>query len=496
MSRIVIIEGQDQDDDKTEITSDSPDKGKQSRNNSHSDRDDRDDDFEEPRRPRIPRTPEPSSTPWAAVASLIAIFAILAVVATFVFIFASTTAPTGTASKQPSGKTPTTAVKICEKGNAQDGCICPEKKKGKACVQMVKMAAGTFTMGTNILEIKKNSPDLYEEFADAQFRHGVTFQSPFWVSKFEVTFDQWDACYFGRNKYKGYVDEEGKPIGCQFQPYDDGWGRGDRPVINVSWNEAQQYLKWLSRETGKNIRLLTEAEWEYMARGGELAPSQHIAYAFTDDLGTLLPLNSFGEPSPFHANFQPRHVQEISERECEYRRRTVPQYYAQQQNLADQLSDCSQALGSQMFFPYINNANPAGIHFVHGNVWEWVQDCYVATYKGGPFDGSSRELDDGQDGVSCEKRVLRGGSWGSASHAIRVDYRNNRAPDLKNNAVGFRIAWTDGDCIIEGCGKKKKGFFNFSRGNSGKARTSGRTSSSSSSSSYDDDDDVEDTGLD
>ncbi len=469
MSRIVIIEGQGQGEDGEPISNGSEPKATKGQG-----------ETQEPEPPYVPMPPAREAPPWGAVFALIGVVAILG---GLIFFLASTTIPTGTAAK-PAKKEATAG--ICLKGDDEEGCFCPKDSKGKsvkgkACVKMERVASGTFLMGPDIDAVRRDTPELYEEFADALPRHGVTFQEDFWVSKFEITFDQWDACFFGRDKTN--VDAEGNPIGCMTQPYDEGWGRGDRPVINVSWNQAQEYLRWLSRQTGKNIRLLTEAEWEYMARGGDEAPSQHIPYAFTDDLGTLIQYNPVAEPSAFHANYQPRHVQD-EERACEYRRRTVPQYFTETPNIADQLSDCSRIKGSrQIFFPYINNANPLGIHFVHGNVWEWVQDCYVAGYQGGPFDGSARELEEQEDGVECPKRVLRGGSWGSASHAIRVDYRNNRSPNLKSNAVGFRIAWTDGDCIVAGCDKKKRSLFNFSRGRS-------KASSAASSASSDDDDEA------
>jgi len=96
-------------------------------------------------------------------------------------------------------------------------------------------------------------------------QHRVVFAKPFAVSKFEVTFEQWDACV---------------RIGACAQASDSGYGRGDRPVINVSWNDAKQYAAWLSRITGKEYRLLTEAEWEYAARAGTTT-----IYSWGDDVG-------------------------------------------------------------------------------------------------------------------------------------------------------------------------------------------------------------------
>ena len=232
--------------------------------------------------------------PWGQVLGLLALVMLIGGVVTALVIWS----PAGTTSTtdRPSTSPSPTAVgnKICAKGKDDKAdnrmCLCPEGAKGKSCVQMVRVDEGNFRMGTDINAIREETPELFEEFADAQHRHGVTIQKPFWVSQFEITFDQWDACYFDRDKTK--VDQNGNPeSGCWHQPPDNGWGRGDRPVINVSWNDAKVYLEWLSQETGRNLRLLTESEWEYMARGGHNGPFQHISYAFTDDLGELIPFN-------------------------------------------------------------------------------------------------------------------------------------------------------------------------------------------------------------
>jgi formylglycine-generating enzyme required for sulfatase activity len=171
----------------------------------------------------------------------------------------------------------------------------------------------------------------------------VTLAKPFAVGKFEVTFAEWDACVVER--------------GCRRKPDDSRLGRGRRPVTSVSWDDiTNEFLPWLSRKAGKAYRLLTEAEWEYAARAGTTTPFSAGATITTDQ-----------------ANF------DGSSTKGQYRKRPVE-------------------VGS--FQP-----NAFGLHDMHGNAWEWVQDCYVDTYKDAPMDASAVEWS------GCDSRVLRGGSW-------------------------------------------------------------------------------------
>ena len=120
------------------------------------------------------------------------------------------------------------------------------------------MPPGTFLMG---------SPASEEDRHDSESpQHQVTISYPFAVGKYEVTFREWDACVSGG--------------GCSYRPDDDGWmvldggdgGRGNRPVSKVAWGDAQEYVNWLSRKTGEQYRLLSESEWEYVARAGTTGP--------------------------------------------------------------------------------------------------------------------------------------------------------------------------------------------------------------------------------
>jgi formylglycine-generating enzyme required for sulfatase activity len=170
--------------------------------------------------------------------------------------------------------------------------------------------------------------------------------------------------------------------GCRHRPKDGGWGRDRRPAINVSWGDiTKEYLPWLSRKTGKSYRLLTEAEWEYAARAGTTTP-----YSTGRTITTQ------------QANFRGKGV---------YRAKTVE-------------------VGS--FQP-----NLFGLHDVHGNVMEWVQDCWNGNYKGAPSDGSAWTTGD------CGRRVLRSASWNGNLWDIRSTGRFRATPVDRDNSSGFRV---------------------------------------------------------
>ncbi|MFM9847488.1 MAG: formylglycine-generating enzyme family protein [Hyphomicrobiaceae bacterium] len=182
-----------------------------------------------------------------------------------------------------------------------------------------------------------------------------------------------------------------------------GFGQEDKhPVICVSWQEAKEYVDWLSRRTGHTYRLLTEAEWEYAARAGSTT-----RYSFGD----------------------------ASEELCRYANGAdakAKEVYGSQNWTFTQCSDGhvhTAAVGSYL-------ANAFGLHDMHGNAWEWVEDCWVDTYKDAPTDGSSRL------GGECASRVLRGGSWGGIPQYLRAAVRSRYQPDGRGNGLGFRLART------------------------------------------------------
>lgn len=215
---------------------------------------------------------------------------------------------------------------------------------------------------------------------DERPRRQVVLARPFAVGRFEVTFAEWDAC----------VREGGCPGATvpDGPGHDEGWGRGRQPAINVRWGDAQAYTRWLSARTGQRYRLLSEAEWEYVARAGS-----DTRYS-TGDAITDRDAN-FMANSPYIRDTD--HM------------RTIP-------------------VGS-----YAPNA--FGVYDMHGNVLEWVQDCY-ASYDGAPVDGAA--MTDGD----CSQRLLRGGGWRQDAYSLRsaFRFRFQLLADLPNDSVGFRVA--------------------------------------------------------
>jgi formylglycine-generating enzyme required for sulfatase activity len=233
----------------------------------------------------------------------------------------------------------------------------------KNCPEMVVVPAGEFVMGAPGGEAGHSSNE------DPQ--HRVTIAKPFAVSKFHVTFADWDACV---------------SLGRCPQVGDAGFGRGTKPVINVSWYDAQQYVAWFSEMTGRPYRLLTEAEWEYAARAGSTT-----VYFWGDEIGKgNANCNVCG--SPWDS------------------RETSP-------------------VGS--FKP-----NAFGLYDMVGNVWQWVQDCYHDNYNGAPNDGSALSIGE------CSPRVVRGGSFSYNPSDLRSASRNRDTTGTRYDNLGFRVGRT------------------------------------------------------
>ncbi len=227
---------------------------------------------------------------------------------------------------------------------------CPE------CPEMVTLPAGAFVMGGR--ETKREQPPRL-----------VRILAPIAMGKFEVTFDEWKACF--------------NAGACAEIPGDHGWGRGARPVVNINFHMASGYVRWLSRKTGRRYRLPTEAEWEYAARAGSTT-----RFWFGDKAG----------------------VGRLNCRDCGTKwskKKTAP-------------------VGSF-------RANPFGLHDMHGNAYEWVEDCWVDNYRGAPKDGSAR-----LDG-DCSQRVIRGGSWYYFQRQSRSASRAKNPVNVKSYWLSFRV---------------------------------------------------------
>jgi formylglycine-generating enzyme required for sulfatase activity len=227
---------------------------------------------------------------------------------------------------------------------------CPD------CPELIIIPSGSFDMGAAATPFDRPV-------------HRVTIAEPFAMSRNEITFDDWDKCVAAG--------------ACKFKPDDRGWGRGDHPVINVSWLDAKEYVAWLGQKTGKPYRLPSEAEWEYAARAG-----------------TKTPFYWGGQVGARMANC----------RDC-------------QTGEPVQTS----AVGS---FP----PNPFGLNDMAGNAAEWVEDCWNESYKGAPSNGSPWES--GQ----CSLRVLRGGSFDTQSTYVKPPARFRYDSDVHYFGNGFRVA--------------------------------------------------------
>jgi formylglycine-generating enzyme required for sulfatase activity len=240
----------------------------------------------------------------------------------------------------------------------QDG-----KQISKHCPDMVVIPAGSYRMGGELSG------------------RVITINKPFGVSRFTITFDQWDACVAGG--------------GCESnsRPSDQTWGRGTRPVINVDWRDARNYVAWLNRMTGTNsYRLLSEAEWEYAARGVTSEQAPYHYYSWGNEIGR-------GNANCVNCGTQWDDKQ------------TAP-------------------VGSF-------KSNAFGLYDMHGNVWQWVEDCYAEDLSAAPTDGSAwRE----QCKNETSFRDVRGGAWLTAPTSLGSSNRYSYEPGDRRSYLGFRVA--------------------------------------------------------
>ncbi|MBX2855199.1 MAG: formylglycine-generating enzyme family protein [Rhodobacteraceae bacterium] len=229
---------------------------------------------------------------------------------------------------------------------------------------MVALRGGVFTMG---------SPESEEGRQNNEGPQRSVKVSAFAIGKYEVTFGQWDACVSAG--------------GCSNSPDDGGWGRGTRPVIHISLEDAQEYVRWLSGRTRQSYRLPKEAEWEYAARAGT-----STRFSFGDEYSNL----------DDHA------------------------WYAGNSNRK------THPTGGKA-------GNPWRLYDMHGNVWEWAQDCWHGDYNRAPLDGSAWMAAANGD---CSRAVIRGGAAFNGNYIQRSAIRDSYPRDKGGNALGFRVVRT------------------------------------------------------
>lgn len=227
-------------------------------------------------------------------------------------------------------------------------------------MQFVAIPGGTFTMG-------------YDNDPFAHPAHEVTVK-PFYLGKYEVTFAEYDK----------FARESGAKL-----PDDEGWGRGIRPVINISWDEAAAFTAWLSKKSGSAFRLPSEAEWEYAARGGT---------------ETFYPWgNNFGR----------------SNANC---------------------SECGSPWDGRQTAPIGSfSPNPYGLYDMIGNVYEWCLDTRHRSYEGAPADGSAWTKNAQKDSRGRDFRINRGGSWFQPAREMTVYRRCWDAAEDRRSEIGFRV---------------------------------------------------------
>ncbi|MCH9807989.1 MAG: SUMF1/EgtB/PvdO family nonheme iron enzyme [Alphaproteobacteria bacterium] len=236
------------------------------------------------------------------------------------------------------------------------------------CPEMIIVPAGSFIIGDN------NGDD------EEKPAYEVTFKKPFAMGKYEVTWDEWEACVEAGG-CKKLVKPKTRNAGD-----DKAWGR--RPVVNVEHKQAEKYAKWLSGKTGKKYRLPSEAEWEYAARAGA-----HTRYSWGVKVGSGA-ANCHGCGSPWD-------------------------------------NKSSAPVGSFQ-------ANAFGLHDMHGNVSEWVADCWHKDHSSARRDGGALK-----EGCWISfSHVVRGGSWRDVPKYIRASYRFPNSFDYEREYLGFRVAMT------------------------------------------------------
>lgn len=245
-----------------------------------------------------------------------------------------------------------------------------------SCPEMVVLPAGSFMMGTPDDEMGRQP--------DESPLHQVTFAKPFAISRFQVTAGEWDA--YVRESGVKIADGDTRP-GRECKASKPRYKQGPRqPAVCMSYYDVEAYVAWLSKKTGKRYSMVSEAQREYAARGG----------------------SSGAFPFPLDPN-------------AEY-----------------EISQHANVYGPKDGYSYTSPAgsfppNDFGVYDMHGNVYEWVADCYHDSYVGAPTDGSAWTE------AGCRNVNIRGNDWGEAPIFSRSGNRNNAGPESRGDWLGFRV---------------------------------------------------------
>ena len=243
--------------------------------------------------------------------------------------------------------------------------------------------------------------------------HRVRISQAFYLGKYEVTVGEFRR-FVAETGYHTTAEQHAEQ-GCRTleNPTRNKWGwtanrtwqdleykvEAHQPVVCVSWHDAQAYVRWLREATGEEYRLPTEAEWEYAARAGT-----QTGYHFGDKAVEICQYGNVADTTQLPNG-----------------------------NVWSNRVDCNDG---HVYSAPVGSYRPNrwGLYDVHGNVWEWVQDCWNSSYAGAPGDGQAWETG------NCSRRVLRGGSWSSVPRVLRSAFRFRYTADNRGSSYGFRIA--------------------------------------------------------
>ncbi len=312
-----------------------------------------------------------------------------------------------------SGVVPLLAVAQAVRGTPSEFRDCPD------CPLMVRIAPGSFVRGSTAAETtRERTPERDAPNEKPQMR--VTIGYPFAVGKYEVT-----RAEFARFAAETRLERTQDCL--SWDRANARWGRfpgernwqapgfeqgDDHPVVCVNWSEAKAYAAWLARRTGQPYRLLTDAEWEYVARAGTTTA---------------------------------RWWGDGRERACEFGNLSdLTKAEALHSDDAAAIADRDRHFGCRDGYVFTApvgrfKPNPWGVHDLFGNAWEWTEDCFGRSYVGAPIDGSARQPPGGA-GAACAERVMRGGAWHADAFYIRAAKHDFAPPALRSARMGLRVA--------------------------------------------------------